>query len=272
MTPTSTQEAISTCWLGTITYREGLALQAELEAARRADAILDTLLLLEHTPVYTRGRRAADAELALGEDFYAQQGIEVVATNRGGRVTYHGPGQLVGYPIARINDVLAHLRTIESTLVAALADEGIAARSRCEEGPDWTGVWVGDRKIASLGVHVAHGVSTHGFAVNVVNDLTPFSWIVPCGLSGVSMTSIQQELGAPPRGGAEAFRERVAQRFCEAHGRREHAISRTELELAIRAGASAATPASPQPAGPVDAGADDKARRGDPHKRAVAAA
>jgi lipoyl(octanoyl) transferase len=231
MTRASEQDAISTCWLGTVSYREGLAIQAALEERRQADEIPDTLLLLEHPRVYTRGRRAADAELALGEDFYAAQGIDVVTTNRGGRVTYHGPGQLVGYPIMRVDDVLAHLRTIETALVAALVADGIAARSRCDDGPDWTGVWVGDRKVASLGVHVARGVSTHGFAINVVNDLTPFTWIVPCGLAGVSMTSVLDELGSEPRGGTEAFRARVAAQFCEAHGRRERAVSREQLGL-----------------------------------------
>lgn len=183
------------CRLGTVPYREGVEIQERLAARRRSEEDTDVLLLLEHPPVYTRGRRSQDAELALGEDFYRTQGIEIVPTDRGGRVTYHGPGQLVGYPIMGVSDVLRHLRTIESALVEALAQEGIAARSRCEEGPDWTGVWVRERKIASLGVHVSRGVSTHGFAVNVINDLTPFSWIVPCGLAGVSMTSIAGEIG-----------------------------------------------------------------------------
>ncbi len=102
---------------------------------------------------------------------------------------------MVGYPIVGVNDVLAHLRRIEAAIVAALAQDGISARSRSQEGPDWTGVWVADRKIASLGVHLSRGVSTHGFAVNVVNDLSPFEWIVPCGLSGVRMTSLASEIG-----------------------------------------------------------------------------
>ncbi|HEX3391344.1 MAG TPA: lipoyl(octanoyl) transferase LipB [Solirubrobacteraceae bacterium] len=213
--------------LGAVPYREALALQAELRACRQADEIPDTLLLLEHPPVYTRGRRstvkgtadrpALDGELPLGEDFYHAQGIEIVPTDRGGRVTYHGPGQLVGYPIMRVNDVGVHLRTMEAAIVAALADYGIEARSRWEEGIDYTGVWVQDRKIASIGVHLSRGVSTHGFAVNVTNDLEPFSWIVPCGLDGVAMTSLERELGREPAGGIDAFAELMAQRFCEAH-------------------------------------------------------
>lgn len=203
------------CRLGTVPYRDGLEIQERLAKLRRERSIPDTLLLLQHPPVYTRGRRAQDGELPLGEDFYRAQGIEIVPTDRGGRVTYHGPGQLVGYPIVEVRDVLEHLRSIETAIVAALAKEGIEARSRCEEGPDWTGVWVAERKIASLGVHVSRGVSTHGFAVNVVNDLAPFSWIVPCGLAGVSMTSVATEIGEVadlPR-----LTQRVIESFCDLH-------------------------------------------------------
>jgi lipoyl(octanoyl) transferase len=202
--------------LGTVPYRQGVEIQEHVAAQRRAGQIPDTLLLLEHLPVYTRGRRSKDEELTLGEDFYRRQGIEIVATDRGGRVTYHSPGQLVGYPIMEVSDVLAHLRQIEAAIVAALAQEDIDARSRCDEGPDWTGVWVGQRKIASLGIHVARGVSTHGFAINVLNDLTPFTWIVPCGLSGVSMTSVAGEIGAAAD--FERIAERVLASFCELQG------------------------------------------------------
>ena len=211
--------AMRVCRLGTVPYRDALAIQAEVQARRQADEQPDTLLLLEHPPVYTRGRRAADNELSLGEDFYRSHGIEIVPTDRGGKVTYHGPGQLVGYPIMRVNDIGAHLRKMEAAIVAALAEYGIQARSRCDEGIDYTGVWVADHKIASIGVHVSRGVSTHGFAVNVTNDLTPFTWIVPCGLPDVTMTSMTQELGHEPDGGLDAFSELVAQCFCTAHGR-----------------------------------------------------
>lgn len=223
------QTPISICPLGVVPYAKAVGIQEQLRERRQADEVPDTLLLLQHPPVYTRGRRSADAELSLGEDFYRNKGIEVLSTDRGGRVTYHGPGQLVGYPIMRVSDVLAHLRTIEAAIVDVLAEEGIAARSRCAEGPDWTGVWVGERKIASLGVHIQKGVSTHGFAINVVNDLTPFSWVVPCGLSGVSMTSVEQELGHGPSGGFDAFSDRVAERFCEAHGRNGELVAVEQL-------------------------------------------
>lgn len=219
MDQSASPSVIQICNLDTIPYRGALTIQAEYQARRQAEQIPDTLLLLEHPPVYTRGRRSSDAELALGADFYRARGIEVVSTDRGGRVTYHGPGQLVGYPIMRVDDIGAHLRTMERAIVAALGELGIEARSRCAEGIDYTGVWVQDRKIASLGVHISRGVSTHGFAVNYVNDLAPFTWIVPCGLPGVRMTSVREELGREPCDDLAAFGERVAQRFCEAHGR-----------------------------------------------------
>jgi lipoyl(octanoyl) transferase len=220
--------------LGTIPYRDAVALQLDIREQRLTGELPDTLMLLEHPPVYTRGRRAAPEELALGEDFYRARGIEVVQTDRGGRVTYHGPGQLVGYPIVRVHDVGAHLRTIESAIVATLAQEGIEARSRCAEGPDYTGVWVADRKIASIGVHVSRGIATHGFAINVDNDLEPFSWVIACGLPDVRMTSIARELAPGRRIDAGSFRTRLAQCFAAAHRVRLRPVSRAEL---LRGGA-----------------------------------
>jgi lipoyl(octanoyl) transferase len=228
-------DELRVCLLGTVSYRKALAIQADVQARRQAEEILDTLLLLEHPPVYTRGRRAVDNELALGEDFYRKRGIEIVPTDRGGKVTYHGPGQLVGYPIMRVIDIGAHLRNMEAAIVAALAECGIEARSRCDEGIDYTGVWVEDRKIASIGVHVSKGISTHGFAVNVTNDLAPFSWIVPCGLPDVQMTSLEQELGHAPEGGLDAFADRIAECFCEIHGRRKLAVAPDGTAIATSA-------------------------------------
>jgi lipoyl(octanoyl) transferase len=225
-----------TCHLGLVEYREGLALQERLRAARQASEIDDVLLLLEHPPVYTRGRRSAPAELPMGEGWYRSQGIDVVETDRGGRVTYHGPGQLVGYPIMGVGDVLEHVRTIERALVAALGEEGIDARARAAEGPDYTGVWVQERKIASIGVHVARGVSTHGFAVNVENDLQPFEWIVPCGLEGVRMTSVSREIHAPASGILPRFRAVAAGAVADAFGR----TARTVAPEAIGAAPGAA--------------------------------
>ncbi len=127
------------CELGLIAYEEALALQNRLRSERQAEQIPDVLLLLEHPPVYTRGRRTLDSELPRGEEFYARQGIAVVDVDRGGKLTYHGPGQLVGYPIMRIGDVVGALRAMEQVIIESLAGEGIAASA----SPRPTGVWVG---------------------------------------------------------------------------------------------------------------------------------
>ena len=225
------------CHLGTLDYREALELQERVRAARQRDNIPDVMLTLEHFPVYTRGRRSAPGELPMGEEWYRMQGIEVIETDRGGKVTYHGPGQLVGYPIVRIDDVVAYVQTLELAIVAALAEEGIPdARARFDDGPDFTGVWIEERKIASIGVHVQRGVTTHGFAINVENDLQPFSWIVPCGLDGVRMTSLINETarsGSPMR----CFRKRVAFQVARALGGRQRLVSLDRIES--RAGALA---------------------------------
>jgi lipoyl(octanoyl) transferase len=241
-----TRDELWVCHLGMVPYLDAVALQERVREQRQADELPDTLLLLEHLPVYTRGRRASADELTLGEDFYRARGIDVVDTDRGGRITYHGPGQLVGYPIMRIADIGSYLRTMESAIVAALGEEGITARSRCGEGSDYTGVWVEDRKIASIGVHVSRGVTTHGFAVNVHNDLDPFSWVVACGLPDVAMTSVADELRvSDPRhadcdsaaldvneaAGVACFRKRMAHAFSEAHSRRQRLVSPRRLGI-----------------------------------------
>jgi len=217
--PAAPQAQMWVCELGLVPYGEALTLQQQLSERRQADQVPDTLLLLEHPPTYTRGRRAAPGELPFGESFYRARGIEVHETDRGGRVTYHGPGQLVGYPIMRASDVGAHLRAMEEAIIGALAEHGVHARSRRAEGPDYTGVWVQQRKIASIGVHVCRGVTTHGFAVNVECDLEPFSWITACGLPGVQMTSLERELPSAHALGVGDLRETVARRFCAAHRR-----------------------------------------------------
>jgi lipoate-protein ligase B len=220
------------CNLGTLDYRAGLQLQESVRAARQEELVPDVMLLLEHWPVYTRGRRSTPDELPMGVEWYEMQGIEVVDTDRGGKVTYHGPGQLVGYPIVRVDDVLAYVRTLETALVAALGEDGVVARARPEDGPDFTGVWVGERKIASIGVHVARGVTTHGFAVNVENDMQPFDYVVPCGLDGVRMTSLIRETGRLA-GQMPCFRRRVAFALAQALGRRQRLVSPARLERAV---------------------------------------
>jgi len=181
---------------GTVPYAEAWALQKRLMARRQAEEIGDVLLLVEHPPVYTRGRRSRPEELPMGAEWYEAQGIEVLDTDRGGLVTYHGPGQLVAYPIVQLRgyggDVHEYVRGLERTMTGALATAGV--RAGTIEG--LTGVWVGTRKIGSIGLHVSRGVTTHGLAINVNNDLQPFEWVVPCGIEGVSMTSLSRELGA----------------------------------------------------------------------------
>src|SRR6202020_1789670 len=130
------------CHLGTVEYRDALALQERVRAARQADEVPDVMLVLEHWPVYTRGRRSGPGELPMGEDWYRAQGIDVVDVDRGGKITYHGPGQLVGYPIVRVDDVMAYLRTLEEGLAAALHQEGVAAaRGPPGDGPHYTRAW-----------------------------------------------------------------------------------------------------------------------------------
>jgi lipoyl(octanoyl) transferase len=241
-----TRDELWVCHLGTIPYLDAVSLQGQIRERRQREELPDTVLLLEHPPVYSQGRRTGAGELPFGEDVPRAKGIDVVQTDRGGRITYHGPGQLVGYPIMEVIDIGSHLRTMEAAIVSALGAEGVDARSRAEEGPDYTGVWVGPRKIASIGVHVSRGISTHGFAVNVVNDLEPFSWVVACGLPEVEMTSINDELRVSnPRHanyapaaldvneapGVARFRKRMAHEFTAAHGRRQRLVSPRRLGI-----------------------------------------
>jgi lipoate-protein ligase B len=210
--------------LGTVPYRDGVELQETLRARRQAGELPDVLLMLEHPPVYTKGKRTEPGDLPMGEDWYRAQGIEVCDTDRGGRVTYHGPGQLVAYPIMAVDRVADFVHTMENAIVEALADEAIAAEVR--ETP-FTGVWAGDAKVASIGVRVSGGVTTHGLAVNVDNDLQPFEWIVPCGIDHVRMTSVSRETGEHPS--LPCFRKRMAWRFAEAFGMRQRIVSQRRL-------------------------------------------
>jgi lipoyl(octanoyl) transferase len=218
----SAVDEVLTVRCGLLSYEEAGSLQRRVEAARQADRIPDVLLLLEHHPVYTKGRRTQPGELAMGEDWYRMQGIEVCETDRGGAVTYHGPGQLVGYPIVSLkpygSNVHDYVRRLEELMIGSLASSGVAA----EVIEGLTGVWVGGgpptgRKIGSIGVHVSRGVTTHGFAVNVNNDLQPFEWVVPCGIEGVRMTSLCRELGAEVD--MEGYIDVVSERFGEIFGR-----------------------------------------------------
>jgi lipoyl(octanoyl) transferase len=183
---------LSVRWLGRVAFADALALQDKLVAEKRTDHSLgDELLLLEHEPVYTIGRTPDQSSLRGG----AHLPHPLFPINRGGQATYHGPGQLIGYPIIDLRnygqDLHRYLRWLEALLIETLAQAGIAATTR----PGLTGVWVEDRKIASIGVGVRHWITMHGFALNVCGDLAPFDQIVPCGISNVTMTSIERETG-----------------------------------------------------------------------------
>jgi len=210
-------EPILVARCGLVPYEEARGWQTQLAAARQRGDIPDLLLLLEHPPVYTRGRRSGSEELPMGVEWYELQGIEVRDTDRGGRVTYHGPGQLVAYPIVSLrpygDDVHAYVRGLERVMIESLAVHGVGARLVEDE----TGVWVGERKIGSIGVHVSRGVTTHGLAVNVNNDLQPFEWVVPCGIEGCQVTSLTRELGAEQD--LEAFATTLTERFGAVFGR-----------------------------------------------------
>jgi lipoyl(octanoyl) transferase len=214
------------CNLGTVEYGEAAALQERLRERVIGGELPDLMLLLEHPPVYTVGRRSDADELPLPEEHYKSLGIDVVRTPRGGKLTYHGPGQLVGYPIMHVANVPGYILTMERAIVAALGRAGIEATTKL--GHKHVGVWVGERKIASVGVHLSHGVSSHGFAVNVDNDLAPFDWVVACGLPDVRMTSMAAE-GASE--GAACFRKRMGHAFCEAFGFRQRLVTPARLGI-----------------------------------------
>ena len=194
-----TRGTIEIARLGTVDYESALALQDALVAARRDDLIGDTLAILEHPHVFTLGR-GADARYLLE----ARPGVPVFRVSRGGQVTYHGPGQLVGYPILKLEgpdrDIHVYLRRLEQTMIDALAQMEIAAKRRA----GLTGVWVGGRKIGSIGVGLRRWITLHGFALNVTSDLDYFGAMVPCGIAGVEMTSVERELGRAAAGGRES--------------------------------------------------------------------
>jgi lipoyl(octanoyl) transferase len=256
------------CRLGIVPYDEATELQLRIAAARRAGDVPDTLLLLEHPPVLTKGRRTDPRELGMGEDWYRMQGIEIAESDRGGRVTYHGPGQLVAYPIvdlaaassAGAPDVRAYVNALERVMIATLEAYGVAA----QVFDGLTGVWTvgrppvpigapgpegaavaarspalaaqpGEaRKIGSIGIHVSRGVTTHGLAINVNNDLQPFEWVVPCGMEAARMSSVALELGAEQD--LDAFTAALEGAFARELERDPVAVSRAELPTPLRPG------------------------------------
>ena len=248
--------------MGVEPYADALELQQRIARARIAGEIPDVLLLLEHHPVLTKGRRTDPRELGMGEDWYRMQGMEVAETDRGGRVTYHGPGQLVGYPIIDLAgigsdgrpDVHAFVRELEGVMIDSLAAHDVPAQvfdgltgvwtagpppvAVGEIGPQGTVVAARDpalaasageaRKIGSIGIHVSRGVSTHGLAINVNNDLQPFEWIVPCGMETARMTSIARERGAEQD--FDAFASTVVAATAARLGREPRELPADQLE------------------------------------------
>ena len=189
------ERSLSVRHLGRVRYRDGLALQAQLVADRQAGRIPDTLLLLEHEPVFTLGQNAKREHVLVSPDVLRARGFDVEETGRGGDVTYHGPGQLVAYPIVDLSpdrrDVHRYLRDLEDVMIRTCADYGLAA----ERVEKMTGVWIGGRKAGAIGVRIARWVASHGLALNVTTDLAAFGHIIPCGLHGHDVTSLERERG-----------------------------------------------------------------------------
>ncbi|HKC87706.1 MAG TPA: lipoyl(octanoyl) transferase LipB [Blastocatellia bacterium] len=204
--------------LGLTPYAEALVLQEELVARRKRDEIPDQLLLLEHPHVITLGRAANRANVLADDATRARLGVELFETGRGGDVTYHGPGQLVGYPIVKLppghQDIRRYVRNIQEVLIRAARDFGVEAEPR---GGDFVGVWVGAEKLAAIGVRISRWVTMHGFAFNVATDLNYFQLIIPCGIRGHGVTSLQKLLGRPVE--MSAVVESVTRHFGEVFDR-----------------------------------------------------
>ena len=212
-TGTAARRACDATFLGRVSYEEGLRLQEKAVAERAAGLSSDRLFLLEHPHVYTLGRGADRANVLASEDDLAAAGASLVSTGRGGDVTYHGPGQLVGYPVISLKpdrcDVHRYVRDLEDVLIRTLADFGV------ESGrvAGLTGVWVGDAKVAAIGVRIARWVTSHGFALNVATDLDRFGAIVPCGITDKRVTSLDRLIGRTIP--LESIAETVASHFGE---------------------------------------------------------
>lgn len=204
--------------LGRMEYPGALDIQEKLLARRQAGLIGDTLLLTEHPPVLTIGRRGSEANIRVPREWLAAQGVSVYPVSRGGDITYHGPGQIVGYPIMDLKecgrDIKVFVGNVKEVFIRLMREEyGIEASGGERE---YTGVWVGDEKIAAIGIAVKRWVTMHGVAFNVNTDLSHFKWIVPCGLSDRGVTSLEKLLGAPQD--FDAANEMVARYFCQVFG------------------------------------------------------
>jgi lipoyl(octanoyl) transferase len=210
--------------LGRVPYAEGLATQEQVVEARKQGRIADTLLLMEHPPVLTLGRNAHRSNVLASDEMLAQRGVELHEIKRGGDVTYHGPGQLVGYPIIDLRGDLPgkkgphlgpvdYVRLVEEALIRTCGDFGVMTQRICKLTGVWTlaGGSIREKKIAAIGVHVSQGITSHGFALNVTTDLRDFEWIVPCGIADRQVTSLELE--------ADADREPTMERAMHATAR-----------------------------------------------------
>jgi lipoyl(octanoyl) transferase len=249
---------LRTGFIGRVPYAAAAALQERLRDALLRGEGEEHLLLLEHPSVFTLGRNADPTDVVADTAWLDRRGVEVREADRGGQATYHGPGQLVGYPILDLKpdrrDVRRYVRDLEEALVRTLADYGIVGEPALSPRP--VGVWVGDRKIASLGIHLRHWVTTHGFALNVTTDLSFFSGIVACGMPSAPMTSIGEQSGRSPS--LDAVAERVIVHFCDVFGRTVAPLAREMVDTL--------SPAS-RISGAEDGGASNPPvdpRRGDP--------
>jgi lipoyl(octanoyl) transferase len=187
-------------YLGRVSYTEAVELQHAARSAVKTGEGPERFFLLEHPHVYTLGRNASGEDVLAGPEWLAARGVEIAECDRGGQVTYHGPGQLVGYPVVNLSpdrrDIRRYVRDLQEVLIRTLADYGVPARPGEEAA--FIGVWAGEEKIASIGVHLSRWITTHGFALNVSTDLSYFTGIIPCGLHQVRMASIERLTGAAP--------------------------------------------------------------------------
>ena len=247
--------------LGRVPYTEALAIQQQVIAARKQNLIADTLLLLEHPPVLTLGRNSSRSNVIASDELLAQRGVELHEINRGGDVTYHGPGQLVGYPIIDLRGDLPgkkgphlgpvdYVRLLEEVLIRICGDFGVMAQRICKRTGVWTiaGGSILEKKIAAIGVHVSQGVTSHGFALNVTTDLRDFDWIVPCGITDRQVTSLELEVDSDRQPSMESALNSTARNFGRVFERQMLGYESLSELLASGPKPTVEVPAEPQPA------------------------
>lgn len=233
-----------TCWVvnsGLMAYADACELQRRLVEARKVDEIPDVLLFCEHPHVITMGRNAKQANLLASKQVLIQRGVELAQTDRGGDITYHGPGQIVGYPILNLTchrrDVRWYVKQLEEVMILASADFGVGARCSAAGHGVWVNGSAGEEKLGAIGVHLIRWVTSHGFAYNVATDLRYFDLIVPCGIQGKRATSLERVLGRSVDSGE--VRERLEARFAEVFGVEIVSVSRRDMEKALAKSESA---------------------------------